>query len=360
MKLLLKYKIINLLLCMKLSVIKILILILFSSIFAEAQIILTSEYNPAVGDAHILKNADEGEIDPGPSGANQFWDFSYVKTGFDSVSTFYILKCTTPYGAYFDRANLASHDGKNNYKYYNTAETFFQYLGSGDTNKVIVFIDPILNLQYPFSYGDSFLDSFFAITPIGQYQIKKFGIRFVIGDGYGNIRMPYDTIFNVLRVKSTEFEIDSVFLNDSLISVVQSVDTSYFWYKSNYKFPIMVINFSYAGSSSYRYVGFVEKPYTVGIQVVTSKTPENFVLYQNYPNPFNPETNILYDIPENTYVRISIFNVLGQEIRTLVNEFQRAGSYRISFNGADLPSGVYFYSLQTEKFSNIKKMILIK
>ncbi len=90
------------------------------------------------------------------------------------------------------------------------------------------------------------------------------------------------------------------------------------------------------------------------------KTPSKFKLYQNYPNPFNPSTTIEYDLPKSNNVSLTIYNVLGQKIKTLVNKFQREGKYHVKFDGSDLTSGVYFYELKTSNFTVIKKLILLK
>jgi hypothetical protein len=87
---------------------------------------------------------------------------------------------------------------------------------------------------------------------------------------------------------------------------------------------------------------------------------KEYSLEQNYPNPFNPETVIKYSIPNNGRVVIKIFNVLGKEIKTLVNEIKEAGSYEITFNAEDLSSGVYFYKLESGEYLKIRKMILLR
>ena len=86
----------------------------------------------------------------------------------------------------------------------------------------------------------------------------------------------------------------------------------------------------------------------------------DYFLYQNYPNPFNPSTTINYSIPDISYVTIKVFDVLGNEIETLVNEEKPAGSYEITWYAENLPSGVYFYRLQAGDFIQTKKMILMK
>ena len=90
------------------------------------------------------------------------------------------------------------------------------------------------------------------------------------------------------------------------------------------------------------------------------KTPTSFGLEQNYPNPFNPTTTIQYSIKENTLVSLKIYDILGVEITTLINEVKPAGIYKINFDASSLPSGVYFYKLNSGNFTETKKMMLLK
>jgi len=87
---------------------------------------------------------------------------------------------------------------------------------------------------------------------------------------------------------------------------------------------------------------------------------DGFNLLQNYPNPFNPNTVISYNIPEHSFVILNIYNLLGEEIKTLVKKEQAPGKYQINFDGNNLPSGIYFYQLKTDKFQQTKKMLLLR
>jgi hypothetical protein len=89
-------------------------------------------------------------------------------------------------------------------------------------------------------------------------------------------------------------------------------------------------------------------------------TSNNFELSQNYPNPFNPSTNIAYVISQQGVVKLKVYDVLGREVEVLVNELQTPGRYEVNFAGNKLSSGIYFYKLETEAFSQVKKMILLK
>lgn len=86
----------------------------------------------------------------------------------------------------------------------------------------------------------------------------------------------------------------------------------------------------------------------------------NYSLQQNYPNPFNPSTTIEYSIPKTNFVKIEIYNLLGERISILVDETEREGSYKVKFNGAFLSSGIYFYSMKAGNFIETKKLLLLK
>ena len=88
--------------------------------------------------------------------------------------------------------------------------------------------------------------------------------------------------------------------------------------------------------------------------------PGNFLLNQNYPNPFNPQTNISFAIPQSRFVTLKIFDLLGKETATLVNEYKQAGNYTVKFDGSNLPSGVYFYRIEAGEFKEAKKFLLMK
>ena len=93
---------------------------------------------------------------------------------------------------------------------------------------------------------------------------------------------------------------------------------------------------------------------------VTVGTPLKFELSQNYPNPFNPTTNISFGLPVDSKVTIKIYDISGREIRTLLNDTKAAGYYSVMFDASGLSSGVYFYKIEANNFSELKRMLLIK
>ena len=98
----------------------------------------------------------------------------------------------------------------------------------------------------------------------------------------------------------------------------------------------------------------------IGITPISTEIPGDFKLNQNYPNPFNPVTNITFDIPKSSFVKLSIFEVSGKMIEVPVNQDLSAGSYNVDFDASQLSSGIYFYKLEAGEFTQTKKMMVIK
>jgi uncharacterized delta-60 repeat protein len=114
------------------------------------------------------------------------------------------------------------------------------------------------------------------------------------------------------------------------------------------------------GMSALDYATVKYSPTPTGIEPNKNLTATDFSLEQNYPNPFNPSTNIRYSIVNGTNVRLSVYDITGKEVVVLVDEAQQKGTYEILFNASALSSGVYFYKLVTNEFSDVRRMSLVK
>jgi hypothetical protein len=119
-------------------------------------------------------------------------------------------------------------------------------------------------------------------------------------------------------------------------------------------------NTGWIAGSGYTIIKTVSGGSTLGLTQINTSLPDKFYLEQNYPNPFNPNTVISFQLPTAGFVKLKVFDLLGREVANLVNEKLSAGSYKYDFNASALPSGIYFYKLETENFSETRKMVLIK
>lgn len=123
---------------------------------------------------------------------------------------------------------------------------------------------------------------------------------------------------------------------------------------------ILLTNLDYGNQNFEIVVDRLFSEITVGVQEEYIEIPESFILTQNFPNPFNPSTKIKYLIPQSSNVVIKVFDILGKEIETLVNEEKHSGTYEVTWYAGNLPSGVYFYQIKAGSFVETKKMILLR
>ncbi len=137
------------------------------------------------------------------------------------------------------------------------------------------------------------------------------------------------------------------------------------WAKKKFSLPVGTNKIKFRTISAYGNNLFLDticvtSPSTGITQLLTGTIPESYSLSQNYPNPFNPTTNLEFGISKLGFVSLKVYDVLGKEVMTLVNEIKPAGRYKIDFNGSNLSSGMYFYKLEAGNFTETKRMLLIK
>ena len=125
------------------------------------------------------------------------------------------------------------------------------------------------------------------------------------------------------------------------------------------RFSISILQGSGIAGTGTLYIDAINFSTLTDVSGVT-KIPTSFKLFNNYPNPFNNSTHISYEIPGPSHIKLIVYDILGNEVETLVNEFQNAGIYTISWNADKLSSGIYFLRLQSQNYSAVKKAVLLK
>ncbi|MBK9097425.1 MAG: T9SS type A sorting domain-containing protein [bacterium] len=164
-----------------------------------------------------------------------------------------------------------------------------------------------------------------------------------------------------IEVSYAQYRID-IFTTEVTSSQTSSI------YSSNSEYKLVGGAGQSAVSSSSGYFRSLQgSGFLTHVDFVDPILPNSFVLYQNYPNPFNPSTVIKYQLPLSGNVTLKVYDLLGREVATLVDEFKPAGSYEVEFDASsnsgsvrNLTSGIYFYKLQSENFNETKKMMLLK
>jgi len=206
--------------------------------------------------------------------------------------------------------------------------------------------------------GSIAIDAASSIGFVSDYNILV--NRLSDDDGSSNMTlsqwqsMGYD-LHSMIADPESQIFIDYTSGNFHLLQTAQAVDAG-----TNLVLPIVfedLENISRPQGSGFD-IGCYE--FTITTEVVEENIPELFQLFQNYPNPFNPTTRIRFSIPDKSTVTLKVYDILGNEITTLVNEDKYRGIYNITMNAANLASGVYFYQIRAGNFVQTKKMMFVK
>ena len=173
--------------------------------------------------------------------------------------------------------------------------------------------------------------------------------------------------FTGLTITSVKYvSASQIYLCSSPGKIMKSTDTGINWHEQlTGVVNLSDIDFRPSGDSGIACGtgGLITKTLNGGITSIIqsgNSIPGNFLLSQNYPNPFNPSTGIKFNIAKTGNVSIKVYDIIGKEVATIINQDLNPGTYDINFDASELPSGTYFYRLQTDGFTDTKKMILIK
>ena len=305
------------------------------------------------------------------SGTSQTWTVP-ANIFSDTALKINVPPANTPYSYLFPTATHAQYqynqffNGSKNsdtiYAYYKiTPDTMWtlgavsHIFGPGLDTNYISRVN-LIGAIFPLHYGESFVEGHDSLNlGFGSYEVTTFTIHC---DAFGTITFP-DGTFNTLREKLLT-QTDT-YVNGSLSNSIITHTISWLT-KANGNFNAYLDTSSQLSgdvSVDQPLLNLVEN-YTTAVNESTSNIPAKYELFQNYPNPFNPSTTIRYQIPRSTLVTIKVYDVLGKEVKTLVNQFQNMGIHEVNFNSGNLSSGVYFYQLRAGNFISIKKMILLK
>jgi hypothetical protein len=341
-----------------------LVFILAAYQMVNAQVTINNFHKPSAGDRVTVVAADTSNITEGLSGANRTWNFTNAVPKGVPITSDFISPSGTPYASEFPGATLCQRtlSGEDTIFSYNqlTSNAAF-LLGQGYDTYIIRYTDTQQLARYPFAYGDTYTDTYYTEYTVSGFLNKVRGSFVYTADAYGSITLPGGT-YPALRVKVEHHYTDSVALGSGYY-VSELTSVNYVWYTSQHKYPVFSVGRSTftTGSftSHYKTVDFTQDNVS-GIEQTSTVAPEGFKLKQNYPNPFNPATTINYSITKKGMVTLKVFDVTGKAVASLVNDFQAPGEYKVDFNASGLPSGTYFYKLEMDGASEMKKMTLIK
>ena len=343
---------------------KLFLLFAAASISSFAQITITNSDVSnvfAVGNSATIHSADITSFNIGSAGGGNNWDF----TGLQSTETFTLLSvnpASTPHISEFPGANISTYSQG---EYQGNPAEIWSYLtlngtlsnmGQAMTSSAFPGIvitsknNPAsIEMQLPMTYNTSWSQSYVITFTIPGLPPSTSNVSInVIVDAHGQMTMPGGAIYQALRIRET-----------TTVNGVTSVSYSFLATNgANVTVSATDPNPPNSGTINADWYDW-NTPFTSDVEQI-SGLPQDFNLSQNYPNPFNPSTKIEYSIPEASFVQLKVYDVLGNEVATLVDEEQSAGTYRADFSDSDLASGLYIAKLQAGNYSKTIKMSLLK
>lgn len=344
---------------------------------AYAQIIIeSSEYDVNFGSEVYLYNAEDTlgtgyDVNVGTTGGPQTWTFSFAQFPDGHIDTLTVVEpATTPFAADFPSADHVWYSTVESFDFYQFFDLTTSYLLMpgvallNDSGQTIHLNEPPEKLfPFPAQMGASWQNTYVNRfgTP-GEYEQIDSTSSFSEIDAWGMIVLPSGS-FDCLRVFEQTYEYTFTYYGGVLVWSDTSSQISYMWITENTGFLANINSFD-----DEQNVNFTKSPDVTirsGVEVAIDDKTEpvvtKFALHQNYPNPFNPKTVISYQLPVISEVELSIYNLLGQKVSTLVSEKQSSGSYKVEWDATGFTSGVYMYKIKTDKgFSKTKKLVLLK
>jgi hypothetical protein len=323
----------------------------------------------AVGNSTTIHEDDlQSTVDIGSPGGGNNWDFTMLQSNI-TVSLESVDPATTPYIGDFPEANICTYSistvgGLTIEIYsYSALNGTFDNLGSGlssspDTVIKLINVPPEITADLPMTFNSNWMQTYTQsmIIEINGVPFPAFESTVdidVLVDAHGSMTLPGGASFDALRIREertvtlfppgvTSVSYSFVAKNGAQVSV-SAEDAN-----PPNSGTINVDGVSYNGSMT-----------TTSVEQIRG-IPENYLLSQNYPNPFNPSTNIEYSIPSESFVELKVYDILGNEVASLVNEQQQAGVYGAEYTANDLSSGMYFARIRANEFTQVVKMILLK
>ena len=342
-----------------------------------AQITITSADASAINAVgNVITNhldSTATSIDIGSPGATS-WDFSALNSHFTSTFTSVVPSSTPYYSSDFPTSNVVFTfteiiEGNIADGWQYSTQNSGDYLMNGVVTRAVIETDTMLVkavysptqviFPLPYTYNTQWGSSF-TITNTIFFNGIPFIVttanhtETVVVDAWGNMTIPGGAVLQALRLRR-----DDIYTSPSPPFYYRTISYSFIT-KSGSVVEVVAVDTTAPNSGTIQIDGATwSVSGTVGVED-EDQIPTQYSLRQNYPNPFNPTSTIQYAIPDGGLVTLKVYDILGKEVATLVNEEKSTGVYEVNFSASQLTSGVYFYTIIAGSFVETKKMILLK
>jgi len=344
---------------------RILLFFAFASCTAFAQITITASDVAnifAVGNTvTIHEDTLQSNFDIGSPGGGNNWDFTNLQSNL-MVTLQSIDPVSSPYISNFPTANICNYSSSTIGGSFSEIWTYsklngqFDVLGNAAVSSALPGFVTTINYdpyrrqyEHPLTFNSQWSDTYTQTISVNGTPVNSASVSIsTIVDAYGTMTIPGGASYEALRIKE-----------ELTISGITSVSFS-FLSKNGAQVNVDAVSSNHPNSGMIAVDGTTYYDGLVSSVEQINEIPKSFTLNQNYPNPFNPTTNIQYSIPEASFVELKVYDVLGNEVATLVNQEQSAGVYKADFSGSDFASGLYIAKITAGNYTNTIKMSLLK
>ena len=307
-------------------------LVLMCSVSIAQPTLTATGMNPVIGNSYTVESANY--VSPGSSGASQTWNLSSM-SGTSSSTANAVSPGSTTYGGSFPNSNLAWTNTGGDAIYYKTSNTALQFYGVASGTTVLSYSNPEDQLHFPFTYNNTYSDTWAVNFNSGGYTVYRKGTTNVTADSYGTLVTPAGTFTNVLRIHFVQNYQDSIYVMGP--QIVTYNNDEYIWYKEGTHVQLATV---------YTLTPSTGSPTTSGTYTTTTSGINEFsgILSSSdlFPNPASDKVTIDFSLTENQKVNVRLINVIGEQLNINQNTNGVQGENRIQLDVADLSEGIYF------------------
>lgn len=329
-------------------------LVLISSAALAQPTLTATGINPVVGNTFTL-NTTSAYFAQGPAGANQTWNFASY-TGSAGTATPYVTVASTPSGASFPGANIATNNGGGVYGYNKTSSTALQNYGNVSPGVTMSYSNPEDYLHFPFTYNNTYSDPWSVTFVNSGYTFYRTGHTVVTADAYGTLITAAGTFTNVTRIRMQQIYQDSAYIG--MPYVITYNNDEYLWYKDGTHSPLAAtFTFTSSASGTPSQSSFYLSAGFVGIE----EMDQSLSAYSLYPNPAVNSITLDFTLTENKSVQTAVFNSLGQQVQSGVTAEAMTGANRLTLDVSALPQGIYFAQILLDgNIAGTKRFVVSK
>jgi len=333
------------------------LLFFLSAIHLQGQPTITNAFNPMVGDAYAITQADTTGIMPGNAGANQTWNFSNL-VATTTLQVNILLPSSTPYvGSYPSATTAQPTTTAGEYAYVKTTANAYEYLGAKSSFYASILTDGRMDFQYPISYNSSYSDLYSGTMGYGAgTSYSRKGSINVVADGWGTLITPSGTYMNTLRLKMQETTNDTSLTGNPNPNI--TIGTTYLWLSPSSKQPLLKISFlqnTFLGTvSKLKIVEYSSATTSVEVPLLASELLIS-------PNPTNGNLNLQAKFLQNeNLITVALFTLEGKEVMRRNEKVEGKETVTWNYDITHLSKGMYILKLQSPNSIPLCKKIMIE